>query len=147
MLIQEGFNILVSAGTRTGTTGSDEASAGVMLGVILCYGIVLLAYYVYLALCTAKIAEKGGYPDQKLLAWIPILNIIPLLKVANKEIWWIVLFFIPFVNWVVTIIVWMEVAKNLGHPSWLGILLFVPVIGFFVPGYIAFAEGSNTNTV
>jgi hypothetical protein len=47
---------------------------------------------------------------------------------------------IPLVNIVIFIILWMAVAEARGKPSWLGILLIVPLIGIFVPGYLAWSD-------
>jgi hypothetical protein len=88
-----------------------------------------------------KMAKKTG-TDNAWFAWIPILNVVLMLTIAKKPIWWLILFFIPLANLVIGIIVWMEVAKALGKPEWLGILMIVPVANFIVPGYLAF---SNSN--
>jgi len=74
------------------------------------------------------------------IAWIPIANIVLMLNIAKKPIWWIILFFIPIVSLVMAIIVWMAVAEARGKPNWWGILLIVPVVGLAVPGYLAWAD-------
>jgi hypothetical protein len=59
-----------------------------------------------------------------------------LLQIAGKPIWWIVLFFIPVVNFVVAIIVSIDVAKNFGKGTGFGLGLaflspiFYPILGF-----------------
>lgn len=54
---------------------------------------------------------------------------------------WLILFFIPLVNIVVSIIIWMKIAEMRGKPSWLGILWIIPPIGLIVVGYLAFSDG------
>jgi hypothetical protein len=51
-------------------------------------------FYVYTALALMTIATKTNTPNGW-LAWIPIANIILMLNIARKPIWWIVLFLIP----------------------------------------------------
>ena len=51
----------------------------------------------------------------------------------DKSGWWLLLFFIPLVNIVMAIIVWMGVAVARGKPDWWGILMIVPVANLIVP--------------
>jgi len=113
------------------------AAAG-LLGVLIpcCMGLVI---YVYLAVCIQKIAQKCGV-ENTWMAWVPILQIVPLLESGRKPIWWIILCFIPLVNIVIAILVWMAVAENRGKPAWIGILIIVPIVGLFIPAYLAFAD-------
>jgi len=97
------------------------------------------AFYVYVALALMTIATKTNTPNGW-LAWIPIANIILMLNIARKPIWWIILFLIPLVNIVMIIIVWMAVAEARHKPSWWGILMIVPGVNLIVPGYLAWAD-------
>ena len=106
------------------------------LGFIL---ICALAVYVYIALALQTIAQKTN-TENGWLAWIPIANIILMLNIARKPIWWIVLFLIPIVSLVMSIIVWMGIAEARNKPSWWGILLIVPLVGIIVPGYLAWSD-------
>jgi hypothetical protein len=85
------------------------------------------------------IAAKTNTPNGW-LAWIPIANIILMLNIARKPIWWIVLFLIPLVNIVMIILVWMGVAEARNKPSWWGILIIVPIVNLIVPGYLAWSD-------
>jgi hypothetical protein len=60
-------------------------------------------------------------------------------KVADKSGWLTLLFFVPLVNVVVMVIVWMGIAKSLKMPSWLGILTLIPYLHFIMIGVLAFA--------
>src|SRR5438874_10010581 len=67
---------------------------------------------------------------------VPIYNIYILLQIIGKPVWWLVLFLIPFVNFVVAILVCIEVAKGFGKGTGFGVCLalfgFVcwPILGF-----------------
>jgi hypothetical protein len=108
-------------------------------GTFMFFLLVVAAIYVYSALTMQTIAEKTN-TENPWLAWIPIANIILLLNIAKKPIWWIVLCLIPLVNLIVFIIVWMAVAEARGKPGWVGVLLIVPVLGALMPGYLAWAD-------
>jgi hypothetical protein len=110
-----------------------------MGGFFAVFLIMLLAMYVYMALALQTIATKTN-TENPWLAWIPIINLVLLLNIAKKPIWWFILFLIPLVGIVVAIIVWMGVAEARGKPNWWGILLIVPLVGIIVPGYLAWSD-------
>jgi uncharacterized protein DUF5684 len=112
------------------------AAMGAFFLVFLVFG---LALYVYFALALSTIATKT-HTENAWLAWIPIANIILMLNIAKKPIWWIILFFIPLVSIVMAIIVFMAIAEARGKPSWWGILIIIPIVGLVVPGYLAWAD-------
>lgn len=125
-----------------------EISGGFVLAMMamgIAWLIFILAIYVYMAVCLMKIAGKTN-TSNAWFAWIPILNIILMLQVAKKPLWWIILVFIPIVNIVISIIIWMEIAKAVRKPEWLGILMIVPIANFIVPGYLAFSKMETEKT-
>jgi len=98
-----------------------------------------LAVYVWLALTLHIIANKTDTP-YAWLAWIPIANLYLMCKVAGRSGWWTLLFFIPLLNIVIGIIVWMGIAEARHQPSWLGILMIVPIANLVIPGVLAFSQ-------
>jgi hypothetical protein len=123
--------------------GQAAAAAVVMVVFSMIYMFFVLAFYVYLAVCLMKIAQKTGTPDEW-WAWIPILNVLLMLKIAKKPLWWILLFLIPLVNIVIGIMVWMKIAEAVGKPSYWGIFMILPVVGLVAPGYLAFSKSEPT---
>lgn len=101
--------------------------------------VLWVAVYVWIALCLYIIAKKTN-TENAWLAWIPIANIYLMCKVAGKPGWWTILFFIPVVNIIFAIIVWMAIAQVRGKPSWLGILMIIPIVNFIIPGILAFSD-------
>ena len=101
--------------------------------------LLFVVFYVYMALALSTIAKKTN-TENAWLAWIPIINIILMLNIAKKPVWWIILCFIPLVNIVIMIIVWMAIAEARGKPNWWGILMIVPFVNLIVPGYLAWAD-------
>ena len=100
---------------------------------------VLFVGYIYMALALQTIANKTSTPNGW-LAWIPIVNIVLMLQIAKKPLWWIILLLVPLVNFVIAIMVWMGIAEACHKPNWWGILMIVPIANFVVPGYLAWAD-------
>lgn len=102
----------------------DAASAIGGVGLILYLGIIVL-----LIASIWKIFTKAGKPGWA--AIIPIYNFIVLLEIINKPVWWIVLILVPFVNFVIVIIMYLELAKVFGKSAGFGIGLVLLGIVFF----------------
>ncbi len=96
--------------------------------------LVWLAIVVLAIVGVWKVFTKAGKPGWG--AIIPIYNLILLLEIAGRPIWWIILFFIPLVNIVVGIIVPIDVARNFGKGTGFGLglaflgFIFYPILGF-----------------
>jgi hypothetical protein len=130
---------LLSASAVFAQEDRPHASPAMAGGTFFFFLLVVVAVYVYTALAVQTIAEKTN-TENPWLAWIPIANIILLLNIAKKPVWWIVLCLIPLVNIIIFIMVWMAVAEARGKPGWVGVLLIVPVLGALMPGYLAWAD-------
>jgi hypothetical protein len=132
--------VLLSATAVLAQDSSDGTMPALLAGGMLLFILIFgAAIYIYFALALSTIATKTN-TENAWLAWIPIANMVLMLNVAKKPIWWLVLFLIPLVNIVISIIVWMAVAEARGKPNWWGILTIVPVVGIVVPGYLAWAD-------
>jgi len=112
-----------------------EALEPLYIAIMVIVGLV----YLYFALALQVIARKTG-AEHGWWAWIPILQILLSLKVARKPTWWIIPCLVPYLNFVMLILVWMGIAEARKKPSWWGILLIVPVLNLVVPGYLAWAD-------
>lgn len=86
-----------------------------------------------------KVFGKAGKPGWACL--VPIYNIVVLLEIAGKPVWWLVLLLIPVVNFVIGILVAIEVAKKFGQSTGFGIglallpFVFYPILGFGAARY------------
>jgi hypothetical protein len=130
--------ILLPAGTAL-AQANNRLPVAFMGGFLMVMLVMCLALYVYVALALQTIAQKTN-TENGWLAWIPIVNIILMLSIAKKPIWWIILCLIPLVNIVIFIIVWMGIAEARNKPGWWGILMLVPVVSLVVPGYLAWSD-------
>ena len=117
-------------------------AAGIMAFVMAFFMIILVAIaaaYVYFSLCLYLIAKKLNV-SAPWTAWVPIVNIWTILTAADKPLWWVLLFFIPFVGIIVVAYVWMCIVENLGRNKWLGLLMLVPIVSLVYIGVLAFAK-------
>ena len=100
---------------------------------------IILAVYAYTAICFMKIAEKTG-TENGWWAWIPILNILLMLAIARKPMWWIILMLIPLVNLVIIILVFVAICQARGKSGLLTIGMLIPIVNLIVLGYLAFGD-------
>ena len=102
--------------------------------------LVWLAIVVLVIAGLWKIYAKAGQPGWA--AIIPIYNVIVLLRIVGRPVWWIVLLLIPVVNFIVAILVYIDLAKSFGKGVGfaLGLLflspIFVPILGFGSAQYV-----------
>ena len=119
-----------------------EAAAAVAAMMVVQL-LIFVGLYVFSALCLMMIAKKTNTPNGW-MAWIPIANVVLMLQIAGKPIWWIVLLLIPLVNLVIAILVWMGIAEARGKPGWMGVLVvLIPVVNLVLMGYLAFSNGGQ----
>jgi hypothetical protein len=96
--------------------------------------IVWLAVVVLLIASMWKVFTKAGQPGWA--AIIPIVNFYFLCKVAGRPGWWVILMFIPLVNFVIWIILCIDVARNFGKGAGFGVglaflgFIFFPILAF-----------------
>jgi len=102
--------------------------------------IIILAITVLIIIAEWKIYEKAGKPGWAVL--IPIYNLIVLLEIVGKPLWWIFLFLIPFVNIIFGIWVTNLLSKSFGKDEafTVGLILlgiiFYPILGFGDAKYV-----------
>lgn len=111
---------------------ANNGSGGGAMGAI---GMILyFAIIIGVLVGVGKTFVKAGKPGWACI--IPIYNVIVMLEIANKPIWWFLLMLIPFVNIVIGIIVMIEVAKNFGKGTGFGLgLIFLSPIFWCILGY------------
>lgn len=120
------------------TSGSSDAG-GFLSGLFgtTCL-IVYFVFFILLIVGMWKMYEKAGKPGWASI--IPIYNIWVLLEIVGRPVWWLLLMLIPFVNFVIWIIIAIDLSKSFGHDILfaLGLMLF-PEIFYIVLGF-----GSST---
>ena len=98
------------------------------------FWICWFAFAILMIAALWKVFAKAGQPGWA--AIIPIVNTYFLCKVAGRPGWWVILMFIPLVNFIIWIILCMGVAISFG--KWTGFggclivlpFIFFPILGF-----------------
>jgi hypothetical protein len=97
----------------------------------------------FLAVFAATIASywllfaKVGKPGWASV--VPVYNLVVLMQIIGKPTWWVILFFIPFVNLVVCVLSGFAIAESFGRSKAFGLgvallpWIFVPVLVFGSP--------------
>jgi hypothetical protein len=114
-------------------------------------GVLIFIYIAIIVLVVAgfwRVFTKAGEAGWQSI--IPIWNIIVLLRIIGRPLWWIILLIIPFVNIVVSAIIAFDVAKCFGKGAgfgiglWLLSFIFYPILGFGSATYQGKAAGGTT---
>jgi hypothetical protein len=106
---------------------------------VLIWILFALAVYVYISYSTQVIARKLATPHGW-FAWVPILNLFLIAKLANWSYWMVIALIIPLVNIVVSAFAWKNIAVRRGHSPWWGLGMIIPIVNLIGPGYIAFVD-------
>jgi hypothetical protein len=109
----------------------EQQLDGSMAIIPLIINLVLILFFVVVFW---KIFTKAGQPGWA--AIVPIYNIIVLLQIAGKPVWWIILLLIPLVNIIIMILVIAGLAKNFGKGTGFTVglillgIIFYPILAF-----------------
>jgi hypothetical protein len=95
------------------------------------FQLAILAFFLWVFW---KIFEKAGKPGWA--AIIPIYNVIVLLEIVGRPVWWILLLFIPVVNIVVGFLLALDLSRSFGHELAFALGLFF--LGFIFYPILAF---------
>lgn len=132
---------LTQASDVTTSTSSSGGAAGIGIGMIILY----LALLVFFWVCLAKIYIKAGRKWWEPI--IPIYSIYVLLKIIGRPGWWLILYFIPFVNIVVGIINLVDLAKAFGKGLGTALgLIFLPIIMYPIMAFGSSYQYKGTNS-
>ena len=122
-------------------SGTGAAAAGAGLGIM----ILQLAIGILMIVSLWKIFSKADKPGWACI--IPIYNLIVMLEIAGRPVWWFLLMFIPIVNIVIGIIVLIDLAKAFGKGGGYvaGLILlpfiFYPMLAFGDAQYVGAGGG------
>ena len=125
------FCLLLSIRVLVAQEPGYTPSAGEVSPVSLIISL-LIALLIIVAMW--KVFTKAGQPGWASI--IPIYNLYIWCKIVGRPWWWILLMLIPFVNFIVAIILCIDMAKSFGKGAGFGIglallgIIFWPILGF-----------------
>ena len=96
--------------------------------------LLVIAFYVVFVIAAWKMFTKAGYAG--ILALIPIVNVILIVKIAGYSGWMALLYLIPIVGFIFAIFVALRLGENFGKGALFSLiwLWIFPVIGYFAIG-------------
>ncbi len=96
--------------------------------------LLVLALAVVAIVAQWKMFEKAGEPGWGCI--IPIYNFYLMCKIGGKPGWWVLLMLIPFVNFVVLVLVLIGVAKGFGKGGGFALgMIVLPFVFFCLLGF------------
>ncbi|MEI2612058.1 MAG: DUF5684 domain-containing protein [Candidatus Promineifilaceae bacterium] len=99
---------------------NDDAGALIVPLFASCCGLI---FAILMVAAQWKIFTKAGKPGWA--AIIPIYNFVIYLEIVGRPLWFIVLFFIPFVNFIALILLMLDLAASFGKDMIYAILLIL----------------------
>lgn len=107
---------------------------------LIIFGLVSIVIYLIVAIANWRVFTKAGKAGWA--AFIPIYNIVVLLDIIGKPVWWIFLYLVPIVN--VVFIIWtlnlLGRSFGRGEGFTIGLLMlpfiFFPILGFSRSQYL-----------
>jgi signal peptidase I len=96
---------------------------------------ILIVYFVLIHVGFYKFFEKAGIEGWKAL--IPVYSVYLALKIIKKPLWWMIVYYIPIINFIIGIGIIAEFLKCFGYPKFYQHLLGILLGPIYLP-YIAF---------
>lgn len=93
-----------------GEASADGGGPGIV------FVVIYLAFLVAIIAGFWQVLSKAGQPGWGIL--IPIYNAYLILKVAGRPGWWLILFFIPLVNFIIGIVVLRWTWRRTSARAW-----------------------------
>lgn len=103
--------------------------------------IFILIMLIIHGLSTWKLYLKAGRKPVE--SFIPIYNLLILMKIINRPRWWVILLFIPIINLIMIPVIWVETIRSFGKNSRFDTILVLLTLGF----YITYLNYSNEKLV
>lgn len=80
--------------------------------------IFQIVVWVFFAYCLYILAKKLG-EQYTWMAWVPVLNVVLMLRMAKMSLWWILGLIVPFLNIYVIVKMFHDgISKRTGHGGW-----------------------------
>jgi signal peptidase I len=91
--------------------------------------IVFIVVQFIHGLGTWKLYAKAG--EKSWSAFVPVYNAYVLMRIINREWWLVFLLFLPVINIIMFVVIWVEIARSFGKNSYLDSFLTIISLGFY----------------
>lgn len=114
----------------------DNSVYAALAGVLIIWELIGLAVTIFILIAWWKIFVKAGKPGWA--AIVPFYNMYCMFEMSFGNGWMFLLCFVPCVNVVMLIIMWIKLAQAFGQGAAFGVgLIFLPIV--FLP-ILAFGD-------
>jgi hypothetical protein len=103
-------------------------------------GGTLISLYLFFSYCCMLICKKAGH-QAGALVWLPVFQVLPMLRAARMSGWWFLALFVPVLNLVTQILWCIKIVQARDKNGWLALLLLLPLTNIFAFLFLAFADG------
>lgn len=118
----------------------DQMTAGSPVALYLMLGILAATHILVSALFWMICRKTHNSPGP--LVWVPVLQLIPLLRAANMSRVWFFAYFIPVLNIIAQIVWSVKICKTRGKSPFVAFLLILPPTSVFAFLYLAFSRSA-----
>lgn len=129
------LNMVLALAALQDEGGDGSEGLGILAGILgIGFFMFMMVFALIMIVSAWKVFVKAGKPGWA--AIVPIYNMIVMLEVVGKPLWWIVLFFLPIANFVAGILVCIALAEKFGKGAGFGIglaflgFVFFPILAF-----------------
>jgi hypothetical protein len=118
-------NVALLAQVEYSTEGKAPSPVSTIVGLLVALLLIIAMW---------KVFTKARQPGWASI--IPIYNLYVWCKIVGRPWWWILLMLIPLVNFIILIILSIDLAKSFGKGAGFGIglallgIIFWPILGF-----------------
>ncbi|WP_298952650.1 signal peptidase I [uncultured Nonlabens sp.] len=102
--------------------------------------IVFILIQLIHGLGTWKMYVAAGFKAWQ--AFVPVFNAVTLMKIMNRPWWWTILLFLPVVNLLMFIVIWVDTLRSFGYNKAIDTTLAVATFGFYIY-YINYTQPLN----
>ena len=130
--------------SRVGAFLANRVPTAAPVSLLLAAGAIMLVLYFFVCCCCKLMVEKAG-AEPGVMVWVPMLQLVPLVRAAGMPLWWVLGFFVPILNVLVSAIWCWKISEIRGKSRWFTLLLLLPVTGFFAFIYLAFSNSGRAD--
>lgn len=114
-----------------------KLTPGIIMGVIS----LVLFCHIFASFCFLLICRKTGLEPGALI-WIPVAQLVPVVRAANMSAWWALAWLVPVLNVVAQVLWAFNIAKARQKSPWTAVLLLLPPTSLPAFLYLAFSAGA-----
>jgi hypothetical protein len=110
--------------------------------LVVLVATLLLMAHIFCAYCCLLICRKSGnFPG--ILVWLPLVQVVPMLRAASMSTWWFGVLFMPGLNLLLYVVWCVRIVEARQKTAPLVILLLFPLTSWFAFLFLAFSKDSR----